>query len=109
MPRGFSVWAFTKIGRETIAAAISIFIVLFIAFVLFGLNKNGVVLIVASILEASPNAVFPDTVSAHAFRVSIDLYHLGKYFGEIPEIRIKKSTLPYVVLCLSVYPLIVRC
>ena len=26
--------------------------------------------------------------------MSIDLYHLGKYFGEISEIRIKKSARP---------------
>jgi len=29
--------------------------------------------------------------------VSIDLYHLGKYFGEISKIRIKKSTHQYVM------------
>ena len=29
--------------------------------------------------------------------MSIDLFLLGKYFGEISKIRIKKSTLPYVV------------
>ena len=36
----------------------------------------------------------------------IDFSLLGKYFGEFSKIRIKKSTLPYVILCLSVYMLI---
>ena len=60
----------------------------------------------ASAIEASPNAVSQIQVSARAFCASINSSLLGKYFGEISIARIKKSTLTYVVLCLSVYPLI---
>ena len=59
----------------------------------------------ASVLEASPNAVLPDTCLSTRLSTSINSFLLGRYFGEISRTRIKKSTLPYVVLCLSVYPL----
>jgi hypothetical protein len=58
-----------------------------------------------SAIEASPNAVSQIQVSARAFCTSINSSLLGKYFGEISIARIKKSTLPYVVLSFSVYPL----
>ena len=46
---------------------------------------------------------FPRYNLSPRLRVSIDLSLLGKYFGEISKIRIKKSTLPYVVSML--YPI----
>ena len=87
----------------------------------------------ASDSEASPNAVLVDTSLSPRLNASIDSFLLTRYFGEISESRIKKSTLPYVVgfyptiltlgiasklallalnrmvLCLSVYPLMLLC
>ena len=47
----------------------------------------------ASVLEASPNAVLPDTSLSPRFNASINSFLLGRYFGEISIARIKKSTL----------------
>ena len=47
----------------------------------------------ASVLEASPNAVLPDTSLSPRLCASINSFLLGRYFGEISRTRIKKSTL----------------
>ena len=56
----------------------------------------------ASILEASPSTVLPDTGLSPRLNASINSFLLGRYFGGISRTRIKKSTLLYVVLCLSI-------
>ena len=47
----------------------------------------------ASAMEASPNAVLPDTSFRLHLNASINSFLLGRYFGEISIARIKKSTL----------------
>ena len=59
---------------------------------IFYLNESARVWFCASSSEASPNAVLADTSLSPRLNASINSFLLARYFGEISELRIKKST-----------------